>query len=284
MNVESGNMEQQSMSDSVSFIDSLPEDLRNEPSLADFKDLSGLAKSYVSSQRMLGSSVRIPTEDASPEAREDFYTKLQEVPGVVRIPEDGNLNDLYNKLGRPEDVNGYKLHVEGDLDAQSVEAFKGIAHDLGLNNEQLNKIVEFDKMRAESYREGMESYKNQAVEVLQKSWGTDFDNRMSGAKEVLKSYAEKYPEYVNELMNGDNPFGNNPIVIMALSQLHGAMQEKGTVSGTSGVKYGLSAEDAQNQLDDIRSNPNHAYYNVTDPSHEAAVVKVNKLYQLIHGA
>jgi hypothetical protein len=85
MNVESGNIEQP-MSDSVSFIDSLPEDLRSEPSLADFKDLSGLAKSYVSAQKMLGSSVRIPTEEASPEAREEFYSKLQSVPGVVRIP------------------------------------------------------------------------------------------------------------------------------------------------------------------------------------------------------
>lgn len=283
MNVESGNMEQTSMSDSVSFIDNLPEDLRSEPSLADFKDLSGLAKSYVSAQRMLGSSVRIPTEEASPEAREEFYSKLQSVPGIVRIPEDGNLNDLYNKLGRPEDPSGYKLTVEGDLDAQSVEAFKGMAHQLGLNNEQLNKIVEFDKMRADAYMEGMNNYKESAVNTLRKDWGPDFDSRMNGAKEVLKSYAEKYPEYVNELMDGRNPFGNNPVIIKALSELHSVMQEKGAISGSSGVKYGLSAEDASNQLDDIRSNPNHAYYNANDPSHEAAVAKVNKLYSVIYG-
>lgn len=282
MNVESGNMEQ-SVSDSVSFIDSLPEDLRSEPSLADFKDLSGLAKSYVSSQRMLGNSVRIPTEDASPEAKAEFYAKLDKIPGVLRMPEDGNLDGLYAKLGRPEDPSGYKLNVEGDMDAQSIEAFKGIAHQLGLNNEQLNKIVEFDKLRADSYMEGMNNYKEEAVNTLRKDWGPDFDSRMNGAKEVLKSYAEKYPEYVNELMDGRNPFGNNPVIIKALSELHSVMQEKGAVSGTSGVKYGLSAEDAQNQLDDIRSNPHHAYYNVSDPSHEAAVAKVNKLYSTIYG-
>lgn len=282
MNVESGNIEQP-MSDSVSFIDSLPEDLKSEPSLSDFKDLSGLAKSYVSAQKMLGSSIRIPTEEASPEAREEFYSKLQSVPGVVRIPEDGNLNDLYNKLGRPEDASGYNLTVEGDLDAQSIEAFKGMAHQLGLNNDQLNKIVEFDKMRADSYMEGMNNYREEAVNTLRKDWGPDFDSRMTGAKEVLKSYAEKYPEYVNELMDGRNPFGNNPVIIKALSELHSVMQEKGAVTGSSGVKYGLSAEDAQNQLDDIRSNPHHAYYNVRDPSHEAAVAKVNKLYSTIYG-
>jgi hypothetical protein len=74
------------------------------------------------------------------------------------------------------------------------------------------------------------------------------------------------------------------VLIKALSELHGVMQEKGAVSSTSGVKYGLSAEDAKNQLDDIRSNPSHAYYNVGDPSHEAAVAKVNKLYSVIYSS
>jgi hypothetical protein len=283
MNVNAGNLEQASESGSVSFTDQLPEDLRSEPSLSDFKDITGLAKSYVSAQKMLGGSIRVPTEDASAEAKEEFYNKLQDVPGVVRIPEDGDMSSLYTRLGRPETADQYKVDVEGEFDSESLGAFKNMAHELGLNNTQLNKVIEFDIMRTDAYREGMETYKSQATEVLQQAWGTDFENRMSGAKEALKSYSEKYPEFVNELMNGDNPFGNNPIVIMALSELHGTMKESGVVSGSSGVKYGLSAEDAQNQLDDIRSNPSHPYFNATDPSHDAAVAKVNKLYSVIYG-
>ena len=41
------------------FLDSLPEELRHEPSLKNFTDSAGLAKSYVHAQRMVGVS-RIP--------------------------------------------------------------------------------------------------------------------------------------------------------------------------------------------------------------------------------
>ena len=51
----------------VDFRSSLPEDLREEASLADIKDVGSLAKSYVNAQRMLGSSIRIPGQDAGEE-------------------------------------------------------------------------------------------------------------------------------------------------------------------------------------------------------------------------
>ena len=38
----------------VSFLDTLPEDLRGEPSLRNFNDVGALAKSYTHAQRMIG--------------------------------------------------------------------------------------------------------------------------------------------------------------------------------------------------------------------------------------
>ena len=38
----------------VSFLDTLPEDLRGEPSLRNFTDVGALAKSYTHAQRMIG--------------------------------------------------------------------------------------------------------------------------------------------------------------------------------------------------------------------------------------
>jgi hypothetical protein len=43
----------------VGFLDSLPEDLRMEPSLRNFTDPASLAKSYVHAQRMIGAD-KIP--------------------------------------------------------------------------------------------------------------------------------------------------------------------------------------------------------------------------------
>ena len=38
----------------ISFNETLPEEYRSEPSLRNFKDVGGLAKSYLSAQRMVG--------------------------------------------------------------------------------------------------------------------------------------------------------------------------------------------------------------------------------------
>ena len=60
---------------------SLPEDLANEPSLRNFDDVSKLAKSYVHLVKMRG----VPEDQ------------------LVKLPSDGNYDEVYNKLGRPAD-------------------------------------------------------------------------------------------------------------------------------------------------------------------------------------
>ena len=94
----------------ISFLDSLPEDLRSESSLQSFKDTGALAKSYINAQKLIGSSVRIPADDASPEAKQEFLNKIKGIDGVVVKPTgDEEKGDFFNKLGRPEDKEGYKL-------------------------------------------------------------------------------------------------------------------------------------------------------------------------------
>jgi hypothetical protein len=44
----------------------LPEDIRAEPSLANVRDLPGLAKSYVNAQRMIGRDKIVLPKDDSP--------------------------------------------------------------------------------------------------------------------------------------------------------------------------------------------------------------------------
>lgn len=48
----SSNTEQANTSTEVNFKELISEDLRNDPSLQDFKDVDALAKSYVSAQRI----------------------------------------------------------------------------------------------------------------------------------------------------------------------------------------------------------------------------------------
>ena len=93
--------------------DSVDESYRD--SVKDFKDINGLVKSYQSAQSMLGSSIRIPTDDASKEAKDEFYSRLSQVPGLTRLPNKDDpeaMNQFYNSLGRPESKDGYKIAIE----------------------------------------------------------------------------------------------------------------------------------------------------------------------------
>ena len=263
---------------SEGLISLLPDDLKNEASLSDFKDVGGLAKSYVNAQRMLGSSVRIPTEDASDEDRQAFYSKLETIPGVYYINDD-NKDQLYERLGRPKEYTEYKLAVdEAMIDGGAADQFKQLAHSIGLTSDQVSKLSEFEQARMTSQIESMHDMRSNAEVSLKETWGTDYNNRLASAKAAASVYQEKYPDAMSELING--PSGNNPALLAVLAEVGKSMHEKGVAgpSQTQNLVMGVSSEEAKEKIQEVERNSNHPYYNRTDPGHEAAVQKMRKLY------
>ena len=122
----------------------LSEEFANEPSLKDFKDINALAKSYVSAQRMLGNSIRIPGEDASDEARKAFYDKISTLPNIIKFDEN-DPTSVFNRLGRPETVDGYKLETAASIDPTITSTFLQEAHKAGLTNRQVNTVIGFQE-------------------------------------------------------------------------------------------------------------------------------------------
>ena len=86
----------------VSFLDSLPEDLRGEPSLKNFTDAGSLAKSFVHAQRMIGAE-KLPLPGKS--ATEDEW------------------NTIYSKLGRPDSAADYQVEGVQNLEAEEISSF-----------------------------------------------------------------------------------------------------------------------------------------------------------------
>jgi len=120
-------------------------------------------------------------------------------PGFVDgIPEDlregvgeiGNVGDLakgYVDLKSaqpiiPESPEKYEMPdiPEGQtVDEKAATEFKGIAHKMGLTNEQVKAIVAFDLSRAARYDKDfdseMEKEKETATNALKDRWGTDYE-------------------------------------------------------------------------------------------------------------
>lgn len=266
--------------------DLIPEDLKDEPSLANQKDVQSLIKSYVHSQKMLGSRIAIPSKDASEEARKEFYDRLTAVPGVVRIPDapeeedNKNLAPIYDKLGRPSTPDRYKLEIpEGlELDTNYLKSITETAHAVGLTQKQLKALADQEFKAIKAQVDASNKQKEIDQEFMRKEWGNAYEQNTRVASAVLGKFTEKYPEHVQALIASGA--ASNPVIRLLAVELGKVYKETGTIgldSGTTGT--GLTPDMALEKINEIKSNPKHAYFNKNDPAHEAAVARVNKLYQ-----
>ena len=172
----------------------LPEDLRDDPSLKDFKSINDLVKSYKSSEAMLGGSIRIPGEDASEEQKTAFYAKLMKVPGVALLPEEDDqesMNSYLKSVGKapPESADHYSIELEGvEADDPYLKSFREFAHSTGLTQEQAKASMDFID---NSQTDDAKAMNEHGVAKLKETWGGDYENRLNGANAALKMYTEK---------------------------------------------------------------------------------------------
>lgn len=267
---------------SDSFKEALPEEFRNDPSLKDINDVAALTKSYISAQRMLGSSVRIPSSDASDEARKEFYNRLTGVPGVVRLPDDTDpesFGNFYSKLGRPASADGYELDIPVAADPIAKE-FTRVAFDVGLTKNQATKLTQWNLEMASRQQQVFEAQRTDAQKTLKDRWGADYDNRFKGAQAARDYLIDEYGDAMRNLVNG--PAGNNPAFIDVLSQFGEKLKESGTINTLNSVTYGMSASEAKDRLEEILNNRQHAYWKGNDPGHDEAVKKVGHLTAIVY--
>lgn len=260
-----------------------------------FKSADDVLKSYKNLEAMQGNSVRIPPVDASPEAKQDFLDKIKDVDGILLANDEA----LFDKLGRPESADGYKLddvlqadvvnHVPG-ID-QELTDFKTIAHEIGLSDAQAAKLVEMRITALTSQQQHVDATREQAETTLRKNWGADFDARLAGAKETMTIFQQKYDSTnddgsfsgpVTDLING--PAGNNPVFLELVNELAQSYKEKGH-EGVSKIEYGDTPETATRKIAEKRADRGfmEAYKDKMNPNHRAAVAELQGLYKLQSG-
>ena len=127
------------------------------------------------------------------------------------------------KLGRPETPDNYEIivpetHTEY-LGADQIKEFTNVAHNIGLNNDQVKQLVDFQvksiDAQAQKYQADIAVQKQQTEEALKKEWGHEYDLQVRNARRALQVYGDLE---IQELMNGEA--GNIPAVVKLLSLIH----------------------------------------------------------------
>jgi hypothetical protein len=114
---------------------------------------------------------------------------------LVRIPKpdkDGNVNydEVYKRLGRPDDATGYGL---GDEEFAKTAAQK--LFDLGISKKQAESLMQFmteqDTANKKAEEEQWNTTVEKGVEALKKEWGADYDVNLGVAQQAVRDIAAK---------------------------------------------------------------------------------------------
>jgi hypothetical protein len=172
-------------------LDAVPE-LRDDPSLKDFNDVATLAKSHKETKAFVGSSIRPPGPDASPEARKEFYEKLvKHAPELVPL-RDGDAEAekvVWGKLGRPEKREDYAFKVPDGVDI-NLEGLRDAAEAGGLTKAQFTKLAEKAVLGAQA--QALSTQKDR--EALRTEWGAAYETKLKNAAAVAQKMGQ--PEAV----------------------------------------------------------------------------------------
>ena len=246
----------------TSWKETISEEFRNDPNIAKFTEIDALAKSYINATRMIGTDkVAVPNQNST----EDHW------------------NEVYDKLGRPESAEKYKLEAKSEvvpIEETAVKQFAENAHKLGLNNKQAQGILEFYKnsmeQTAKQTQIDAETAQAQAQQVLRQEWGKSYDANIQKAASLAK--ANMKAEVLDLPMKDGSRLGDNPDIIKGFAKIADMLSEDKIISTESeNVNQGRDYDAEISQIINDKTGP---YWNSTHPDHAKVVQQVLTLREM----
>ena len=244
-------------SDNQDWKSSLPEELKNDATLQNFKNVEDLAKTVVHQQKRLGSTISIPKTDEE-------------------------MNEVYTKLGRPEDPSKYTVNIPQDyepyFEKENLDQFKNVAHQIGLNDKQVGALLEYQmntiKHEMENEPAEISRQKADTENVLKQEWGYDYEKKVQAADRAFSVYGD---DELRELITNSSA-GNNPAVIRFFARLGQEVTED-MAKNTQNNRLSVSPLDAKDEIARVMADGNHPYHK----GDETAVEKMRQLHEKAYG-
>jgi len=190
-----------------SWRDALPDDIRESDTLKDVADVGSLAQQFIDQSKYLGTSIRLPGEDANDEARAEFRQKLMDKnTGLMEVPnlEDADsMASIYDTLGRPKEAGDYdRPEVEGiKLDDNKFTPITEAAHKAGISKRQFASIMnEALRIDAEAFQ-AESGKRNEDTKALKTEWGPAYEEKLATASK-LAELTEAPEGLVNAIKEG----------------------------------------------------------------------------------
>ena len=272
------------MSDEPQYIDSIPEQYRETPSIRDAGSMEALLQQHVNLEQKMGNSLSFPGDDADDDQLNEFYSKVNErAPGLTRIPTDDDADSwkaLYGKLGRPDTADGYTLpeieYGDGDnkqkLDQGKYgEGFRAKAHELDLSGKQFTGIMQYFGDETIANMETAKEAHDATMATLKAEWGDATDSRVARVQALVKEQGG------DEAANAFGDIGNNPAVLMMLDKMADALMEESSLPGKGPAGEAATRSAIEDDIATLKNN--EAFMDRKHADHERTVNRVNSLYE-----
>ena len=246
----------------VDWKESLPEDLKSDPSLLTVKDVPGLAKSYIHAQKMIGADkIALPGKNASEE----------------------EWDAVYNRLGKPEEAKTYEEDF-GDLPIpeENVKNFKDAAHKLGLNQTQFKGLTtwykDLIKTQVEDINVDADTKRAESEAALRKEFGKTYDAKLKSSQRVFQTYGDT--KFLDVELKDGTKLGDHPTFIKLMSNIADTISEDKIATGEKGSEFFTPAE-AKRKIAELTTTGS-PYWNRKDPGHVDAVKEVADMQEMVH--
>tara|TARA_A200000113_G_scaffold54824_1_gene45810 strand:+ start:1783 stop:2610 length:828 start_codon:yes stop_codon:yes gene_type:complete len=245
----------------------IPEEVKGNKVFDNHKDLGSLLKSHAHQQAMIGAE-KIP------------------LPGSNATEE--HWNEVYTRLGKPSDVDGYKLDVTMPEGQQADEGllswFKQTSLKAGLNNSQaqamLNEYQKVAQSQGQVDSGKIEQIKTEGIETLQREYGAAFDDKVKiGNAAITQFQATDLTQL--QLADG-RMLGDHPDFVRAFVGVGDFIRGKIGEDSLEGVKTtnAMTPAIAQQKINEIKRQGG-PFWNSKDPEHSWAVAEALRLQEFI---
>jgi hypothetical protein len=236
---------------------SLPEDLANEPSLRSFDDVGKLAKSYVHLVKRLG----VPPD------------QLVRLPSS---PDDTGWSEVYERLGRPNEVSGYEINAQDEVTGQYLQE----AHKLGLSKVQARQLYDWYTKNQESNiaadRDAWQYQQQNYVQELQKEWGRDYAANTDVARRAFLQLADAETLKLVE----ETGIGNHPGLVKLMNKVGQLMAEDGLLQNDVGTSGNGGRVDIEGRLSELMASDS-PYWDGMHRDHDRYVQEALRLRELL---
>ena len=241
----------------ISWLSSLPEELKSSPSLGKFKDVTSLASSYLEAEKSLSQKVSLPKAESSDE---EWYK-------------------FYQKLGMPEDKK-YTDQRKAE-DEEYLSKYEDMFYRSGLTHRQGSKLLEhlynFSQDLQKQQDEGFKQTRHANIEWLKSNYGDSFDHKITIMQAALSKFGTK------ELASLIEESHYSPALVDLLVKVGEVLKSDSLVTGSEPAVV-ANSDTALKEIKKLEADSEFMakLSGKNNTGHDEAVKKMEELYRLAY--